>query len=210
LPLGHTALDVAIGRAAAPLRLVGARSDAPRAEAGPGLRLEPLPADTLDAIPLAPPAGAGPLFVGAGPLSYACSGCGRVLCQGIAPGDLVGLVLRCGCGAIGRVRSEQGEPAAREAVELSTARREQPRARLQIVRAGDAQAATLSPGEQGPATLEATDGARRLTPRQVAEWKHLPGGEGGFDRALVQALIQEIQLLWADLERTRSKPPAQR
>jgi hypothetical protein len=44
-----------------------------------------------------------PSVVGGGELDYLCPGCLRVLCEGITPGDLAGLTLRCSCGTVGRV-----------------------------------------------------------------------------------------------------------
>jgi hypothetical protein len=39
-------------------------------------------------------------FSGGGPLDYACGDCGALLCDGMRPGQLVGLVLRCDlCGS---------------------------------------------------------------------------------------------------------------
>ena len=45
----------------------------------------------------------GPVFIGDGPLSYVCPACFSVLCEGVAPGDLAGVAVRCWCGAVGRV-----------------------------------------------------------------------------------------------------------
>ncbi|HET9598946.1 MAG TPA: hypothetical protein VFP65_25460 [Anaeromyxobacteraceae bacterium] len=44
-----------------------------------------------------------PLFSGDGPLDYACGRCDEVVCAGMHPGALAGLVLRCRCGAIAAV-----------------------------------------------------------------------------------------------------------
>jgi hypothetical protein len=41
-----------------------------------------------------------PLFSGDGDLDYACDACGEVVCAGMHPGALAGLVLRCRCGAV--------------------------------------------------------------------------------------------------------------
>ena len=56
-----------------------------------------------DAIPLEPPTLPRPFISGEGPIDYRCARCFCVLAAGIAPRDLVGLVLRCGCGELGRV-----------------------------------------------------------------------------------------------------------
>ena len=57
----------------------------------------------VETVPVEPVQHERPLFVGDGLLSYRCPQCARLLCQGIAPGDLGGLVIRCRCGATGRV-----------------------------------------------------------------------------------------------------------
>ena len=66
------------------------------------VRMEIVPGPCPEALPIGETT-TGPLFVGDGHLNYVCANCFAVLCQGIAPGDLEGIVLRCSCGAINRV-----------------------------------------------------------------------------------------------------------
>jgi hypothetical protein len=40
-----------------------------------------------------------PLMKGDGPLSFTCGACGRVLLDGVAPGQVKEVVVRCSCGA---------------------------------------------------------------------------------------------------------------
>jgi hypothetical protein len=47
----------------------------------------------------------GPLFVGDGSVNYVCPRCFAIQCEGIAPGDLAGVSIRCMCGAVGCVPS---------------------------------------------------------------------------------------------------------
>jgi hypothetical protein len=44
-----------------------------------------------------------PLFIGEGDLDYGCPCCHAVVCQGIAAGDLAGVVVSCACGAVNQV-----------------------------------------------------------------------------------------------------------
>jgi hypothetical protein len=67
------------------------------------VRLERVPGPCDEALPLGPPHPIRPVFSGEGPLQYVCANCFRVLCDGIAPGDLSGLVVRCACGQTNRV-----------------------------------------------------------------------------------------------------------
>jgi len=45
----------------------------------------------------------GPVFIGEGALDYACASCFAVICEGIAPGDLAGIAVRCSCGTVSRI-----------------------------------------------------------------------------------------------------------
>ncbi len=47
----------------------------------------------------------GPLFHGFAEADYACGSCDAVLCAGITPGHLAGVVFRCWCGAFSMVPS---------------------------------------------------------------------------------------------------------
>jgi hypothetical protein len=119
-------LDAAIGRAVARARPAAPAGPAPAPS--PAIELQPVAAGRADAIPLQPRAGDEPLFTGDGPLDYVCARCHRVLCKGIAPGDLAGLVLRCACGATSRVLPlDAGQP--REAGPAGAAARPAPRER---------------------------------------------------------------------------------
>jgi len=73
-----------------------------RTEDRPCRRLEAVVGPSPDAIPMQPSA-IWPVIVGEGGINYLCHRCARVLCDGIAVGDLVGLEIRCACGAVGRV-----------------------------------------------------------------------------------------------------------
>jgi len=44
-----------------------------------------------------------PIFIGEGELNYTCATCCRVLCEGIAPGALAGVIVRCSCGTLNSV-----------------------------------------------------------------------------------------------------------
>lgn len=44
-----------------------------------------------------------PVLVGEDPLDYVCSRCFQVLCEGMRPGALEGLIIRCACGTVNRV-----------------------------------------------------------------------------------------------------------
>lgn len=48
-----------------------------------------------------------PLFMGVGAIDYACHGCDEIVCEGLDTGDLVGLVVRCGCGAVNRIPGQR-------------------------------------------------------------------------------------------------------
>jgi hypothetical protein len=85
--------------------MLGRRSQvvAERVAARSVVRLEGVPGPCDDALPLGPAHPVRPVFSGEGPLQYVCASCFRVLCDGIAPGDLGGLLVRCGCGQTNRV-----------------------------------------------------------------------------------------------------------
>jgi hypothetical protein len=65
--------------------------------------LDPVEGPCDDALPILCPRPRGPVFVGQGALDYVCGQCRSVVCEGIAPGDLGGIPVRCRCGAIGRM-----------------------------------------------------------------------------------------------------------
>ena len=69
------------------------------------VRLEFVPGPRDDALPLSG-SPLGPVFLGEGELDYVCSKCFRVVCQGISRGDLVGVLVRCACGAVNRVPAQ--------------------------------------------------------------------------------------------------------
>jgi hypothetical protein len=67
------------------------------------VRLRPVGGRCDEALPIEALNHGGPVFIGEGALDYVCAKCLRVLCEGIAPGDLAGILVRCGCGAVGCV-----------------------------------------------------------------------------------------------------------
>lgn len=74
--------------------------------AGAVRRVVPLdgaPESAADAVPALSTRLDVPILIGDGSIDYTCTGCGAVVCEGIAAGDLAGLVVRCACGAVGRV-----------------------------------------------------------------------------------------------------------
>ena len=73
-----------------------------RSQARRTIRLRPVE-DSENALPLAQPQYDGPLFVGDGALDYVCPKCFTLRCEGIAPGDLAGIAIRCAYGAVGCV-----------------------------------------------------------------------------------------------------------
>jgi len=74
----------------------------PASEEG-SLPLERVGMAGVEAVPAEPVQHERPLFFGEGQLNYRCPHCERLVCRGIAPGDLAGLFIRCRCGAVGRV-----------------------------------------------------------------------------------------------------------
>ncbi len=55
------------------------------------------------AVPVQPSTREGPIFIGDGFLNCVCPSCLRVLCESVAPKDLAGVVVLCGCGNLGCV-----------------------------------------------------------------------------------------------------------
>ncbi len=67
------------------------------------VRMELVPGGCHDALPVDAPNADGPVFIGEGALDYACASCFAVICEGIAPGDLAGIAVRCSCGTVSRI-----------------------------------------------------------------------------------------------------------
>ena len=188
-------------------------------------RLRPVHGECPEALPTLARSAEGPLLVGGGSLRYLCWQCDRVLCDGIHPGDLAGLLLRCRCGAVGRVE------AILSAVEKAGPPwpRDLPRAPLPLAplqrgaaafRAGpwqppanDVPAPPASALPQVLPSSPADEQSRgvnpgraevmpvpRLTPDVVGDWQaRLATGDASVAQALAPCLLAEVAQLSAEL-----------
>jgi hypothetical protein len=73
-------------------------------------RLDAVEGACDDALPVMCRRPRGPVFIGEGELNFVCRECLAIVCEGIAPGDLAGIAVRCSCGAVGRMPGTAYEP----------------------------------------------------------------------------------------------------
>jgi hypothetical protein len=62
--------------------------------------LDPFVGPCDDALPVIAGRARVPVIAGDGEVDHLCTRCLAVVCEGIAAGDLVGLRVRCSCGAV--------------------------------------------------------------------------------------------------------------
>src|SRR6266568_2213348 len=206
--------DAALGRALAPpmpQKLGAARPE--RIE-----RLRPIHGACPEALPTLARSAEGPLLVGAGSLRYLCWQCDRVLCDGTHPGDLAGLILRCRCGAVGRVEAILSTGFEREQRPFPWTLPRPPLPRMEPVArvsASPLPADAAAPasdmskppprGEQPPSVNPGRAQVMpvpRLTPDVFGDWEaRLATGDASVAQVLAPCLLAEVAQLSTELAR---------